>query len=179
VTNRIAGLSFVFMIAACSPGEQDKTLATADAPTGSPTASGKQSGDSSMHDTTAMTGMDHSNMPGMAGTAATPAADPMAGMDHSRMDMPARTGATTTQPRDAMAGMDHSQMTASGATAQPAGVDHSAMPGMASAASPADTKLQQIIARLLTDPVVIGRIQADSVLRNRWQDPAVRRLVGN
>jgi len=68
-----------------------------------------------------------------------------------------------------------------------AGMDHSNMPGMAgtgAAATPAPAAqdaispaMRALVTRLVQDPVVRERIQADSVLRNRWQDPDVRRIL--
>lgn len=52
------------------------------------------------------------------------------------------------------------------------------MPGMQAAPpNPTDQKLQRLIAQLVQDSVVRSRIQSDSVLRNRWQDPEVRRVL--
>ena len=41
----------------------------------------------------------------------------------------------------------------------------------------ATLKLQRLVARLVEDPVVRQRIQADSLLRNRWQDPQLREVI--
>lgn len=122
-----------------------------------------------------MAGMDHSNMPGMsggparkspAGQSAKPAA-PMSAMDHSQMNM---SGSTPSTPRrttttSAMEGMDHSTMSMSKTPTRPA-------------ADPAMQKLQQIVAQLVQDSVVQRRIREDSVLRNRWNDPALKRTIG-
>ncbi len=155
-----------------------------------------------------MAGMDHSSMPGMSGSPAPTAsggqpakpADPMAGMDHSNMPgmgaSPARksSGGRTATASVPMAGMDHSKMDMSGSTSTTprrtattpapamAGMDHSTMP-MSTArvqptADPAMQKLQQIVAQLVQDSVVQRRIREDSVLRNRWNDPALKRQIG-
>lgn len=52
------------------------------------------------------------------------------------------------------------------------------MAGM-QAATPdaAEQKLQRLVGVLVQDSVIRARIQADSVLRNRWQDPEVRRIL--
>ena len=155
---------------------------------------------------TGMAGMDHSTMaisPRQTGGASTrPATAPggMAGMDHSQMDMGARSapprGTGRSSPGRAsaatggMAGMDHSTMPMSPArpgarssTATPragamAGMDHSAMaPTQPPVPDAAEQKLQRLVGELVQDSVVRARIQADSVLRNRWQDPEVRRIL--
>ena len=86
-------------------------------------------------------------------------------MDHSTMPMgaarPAAGSSTATPRAGAMAGMDHSAM----APTQP------------SAPDAAEQKLQRLVGELVQDSVVRARIQADSVLRNRWQDPEVRRIL--
>lgn len=59
-----------------------------------------------------------------------------------------------------------------------AGMDHSKMAGMQPPApNAAEQKLQQLVGELVEDSVVRARIQADSILRNRWQDPEVRRIL--
>lgn len=145
----------------------------------------------------AMAGMDHSKMDmGTPSTASRSAAtgSAMAGMDHSTMAMPTPPSGST--PRRAtpagaggMAGMDHSTMQMG--TPRPAvrpssapragatqAMDHSTMPGMqATPPNPIDQKVQQLIAQLVQDSVVRSRIQSDTVLRNRWQDPDVRRIL--
>ena len=116
-----------------------------------------------------MAGMDHSKMPGMTGAPAAgrvnmaPArsGQNMVGMDHSRMNM------GTSTPQQTVPTTDHA--------------GHAAAPPVASTtpavttASAADQKLQKLIARLVEDLIVQQRIQADSVLRSRWQDSTVRR----
>lgn len=189
-----------FLLAACAGG--DDSLQADNTPTldtgtvwaaGNPADSG-------------MAGMDHSTMampPRQAGGGSTrPATAPggMAGMDHSQMAM----GAPSAQSRAAgsassrravptaggMAAMDHSTMPMGAArpaagvsTATPragamAGMDHSAMaPTRPPAPDAAEQKLQRLVGELVQDSVVRARIQADSVLRNRWQDPEVRRIL--
>lgn len=119
-------------------------------------------------------------------------------MDHSQMAMGASPARTRNAPAGArtsaataggMAGMDHStmQMGATRPTVRPSTapranaaqpMDHSTMPGMQAAApNPTDQKLQRLIAQLVQDSVVRSRIQSDSVLRNRWRDPEVRRIL--
>ena len=51
------------------------------------------------------------------------------------------------------------------------------MPAMPVAPDSATLKLQRLVARLVEDPVVRQRIQADSLLRSRWQDPEVREVI--
>jgi hypothetical protein len=51
------------------------------------------------------------------------------------------------------------------------------MAGMSGMGDSGSQKLQQLLARLVADPVVGQKIQRDSVLRNRWNDPEVRQLV--
>ena len=80
-----------------------------------------------------------------------------------------------------MAGMDHSRMAMGNTPPTTGAADHSAHTAAVpqtdgTGAAAADQKLQQIVQRLVQDSVVLRRIQADSVLRSRWQDPAVRRL---
>jgi hypothetical protein len=41
----------------------------------------------------------------------------------------------------------------------------------------ASEKLQRIVVALVRDPLVRQRIQVDTVLRNRWRDSAVRKIV--
>lgn len=45
-------------------------------------------------------------------------------------------------------------------------------------ADPVMEKLQMIVAQLVQDSVVQRRIREDSVLRNRWNDPAIKRTIG-
>ncbi len=111
-----------------------------------------------------MQGMDHSSMAGMQSSAGQRGT--MQGMNHGAMNMPGQ------QQAGQMAGMDHSGMSGmqpsrGGAAAQgsPLGADQGTR------------KVQQLVTELVEDPVVRQRIQADSVLRNRWQDPGVRRVL--
>ena len=79
-------------------------------------AAGERAGESSPPDAAAspaMSGMDHSSMPGMD-EQAPPRTDPHVGMDHSKMPGMSPSGAA----------MDHSSMP------NMAGMDHSKMPGM-------------------------------------------------
>ena len=132
-----------------------------------------------------MQGMDHSNMPGMQPSARQ--GGNMQGMDHSNMaGMQPSPGQGGT-----MQGMDHGAMNMPGQQqpGQMAAMDHSGMSGMqprqggaAAQGAPlgADQgtrKVQQLVTELVEDPVVRQRIQADSVLRNRWQNPGVRRVL--
>ncbi|MBA2556153.1 MAG: hypothetical protein H0V12_02215 [Chloroflexi bacterium] len=144
----------------------------------------------------AMAGMDHSRMGGMqhgqtqhAQTAQTP------GMDHSRMGG-MQHGQTqhgqTAQPRgmdhSSMPGIQHGTMNVRGGDgmrrdgAMP-GMDHSRMDGMEQrpAGVPWDDagmeKLLLLVAELVRDPAVQARIQADSVLRRRWEDEGLRRVL--
>lgn len=135
---------------------------------------------------TDMAGMDHSQMnmgtvaPRTTGRAQPPGGmQGMAGMDHGTMaPNPAR--GTSQQPtqarRSGMAGM-----AGMAGTGPMAGMDHSQMAGMQipsmSATQIADRKLQMIAAALLKDPDILRRVQADSVLRNRWSDPSVRTQI--
>lgn len=73
-------------------------------------------------------------------------------MDHGQMDMP-MAPSQTPMPMP----MPASHRSAAPAVVPPA--------------------MQQLLAQLVADPVVMQKIQRDSVLRNRWQDPDVRRLV--
>lgn len=81
----------------------------------------------------------------------------MQGMNHGAMNMPPQ------QQGGQMAGMDHTGM--------------SGIQGGALGADQGTRKVQQLVTELVEDPVVRQRIQADSVLRNRWQDPGVRRVL--
>ena len=78
-----------------------------------------------------------------------------------------------------MAGMDHGAQQP-GAPANAAG-SHAGMqmgrPAGAAASSPGDEKLLNLAAELLRDPQVQARVQADTALRRRWQDPEVRRVI--
>lgn len=57
-------------------------------------------------------------------------------------------------------------------------VDHTNMPGMTAAPlSAADRKLDELVARLLSDSVVRSRIQTDSALKRRWDEAARRTLL--
>lgn len=144
-----------------------------------------------------MAGMDHSRMD-MSGAARTPGAarpgsagQPMAGMDHAAMGHGAAPAAAArqrraAQPSNDMSAMDHSTMPMT-RTGQPAATAAAAaghemhqmpgMPGMAVAPDSGTLKLQRLVARLVEDPAVRQRIQADTVLRNRWRDPDVREVV--
>ena len=128
-----------------------------------------------------MAGMDHSTM-NMPSTPRSPrqatSAGGMAGMDHSAMNMPGtapmRAGTTSRPAADRnMAGMNHAAMQ------QPA-MDHSNMAMGAQQPAGLDSatvKLQLLVTALTQDPVVQQRIQADTVLRNRWRDPDVRQIL--
>lgn len=119
------------------------------------------------------------------------------GMDHSRMDHAeaSRQGSGATAdhaghgasaPREAAA--DHARHAAapahretepSRAVADPH-AGHLAPGGSAIASGDptADTeKLLTLVAELVQDSVVQRRIQEDPVLREKWQDPAVRRII--
>jgi uncharacterized protein involved in copper resistance len=105
--------------------------------------------DQTQHGQTAQTrGMDHSRMPGMR---------------HGAMNVPGGDG----MRRDgAMPGMDHSRIdrmeqSAAGVRSDDAGME----------------KLRLLVAELVRDPAVQARIQADSVLRRRWEDEGVRRVL--
>lgn len=143
---------------------------------------------------TDMAGMDHSQMnmgpaaPKTAGRSqATNAMQGMAGMDHGSMT-PNRAQSTSRRPAQAtpggmgaMTGMGG--MTGMTGMGSMAGMDHSQMSGMQmpamSANLMADRKLQMLAAALLKDPDIMRRVQADSVLRNRWSDPGVRTQISN
>ncbi|MDQ2666711.1 MAG: hypothetical protein M3Z05_11945 [Gemmatimonadota bacterium] len=53
----------------------------------------------------------------------------------------------------------------------------SGMSGTARMPDSASVKLQRLVAGLLEDPVVRQRIQSDSVLRDRWRDSGVRKIL--
>ena len=200
---RTTAMSLGFLLVACSPGgNQEREAAQADSTAADSTGGmagmdhsnmpGMSGADSSISAAGTMEGMDHANTPGMgSGASATRSA---AAMDHSNMPgmsgsgAAARSGSRAPAAASAIAGMDHSRMAnpapragASGRTAMDhaamPGMDHASMPGMATANNAADAKLVELISLLATDPVVLRRIQADSVLRNRWANPALRRLL--
>lgn len=139
-----------------------------------------------------MAGMDHSKMRSPARGAMGSRASGMAGMDHSQMNMPGTTGTSgAARPRGAgqpMPGMDHAAM-GHAATPTPRTVrrttvpapeaahDMHQMPSVPTAPDSATLKLQRLVARLVEDPAVRQRIQADTVLRNRWRDPDVREVI--
>lgn len=82
-----------------------------------------------------MEGMDHSKMPGMAAPA--PGSGSSARVDHSTMPGMGTAPASPDRPARSMAGMDHSNMPGMGASESPrrtanpmAGMDHANMPGM-------------------------------------------------
>lgn len=193
----------VLTFTACS-GNTDETETSAKA---GATAPAVARGDSAKNDSASgMAGMDHSKMPGMGGSGTQPDTGAMAGMDHSKMpgvsppvsrssattssidhaNMPGMTRRSTGAPASSgsMAGMDHGSMPGTNRSA-PAGqspipaMDHANTPGSSMTATSADDKIQEIVAQLTKDSVVLARIRADSVLRNRWQDPALRKLIGN
>lgn len=142
-------IGVVLILATCSDSDAPPSASAAKATAPASAA------DSSPPDTAnAMAGMDHSKMPGMEKTSAPVASSPMAGMDHSKMLM------NPTSPPSAPA-MDHAMM------------------GAVSAENAADRKLQQIVARLVQDSIVLKRIGADSVLRARWLDSAIKRIFLN
>lgn len=139
--------SAALVVTACSGDSEPDTKRPTARDTAAPAHDMSAMTDSSA-DTTAMAGMDHSQMPGMQSSAnsagmqggqtggsmagmdhsqmgktAAGRQQPMAGMDHSQMrNMPARG-------RQSMAGMDHSQMQNNAARGQQpmAGMDHSQM----------------------------------------------------
>lgn len=133
-----------------------------------------------------MKGMQHPGMPGMAPAQRDRgAAAPMAGMDHGAMPG-MRERAPTGAPRTT-AGMEHDMMQMPGAARRPAqrtaapmaGMQMPAapMPGMEMPADAGEQKLDRLIAALVRDSVVRRRIQADSVLRKRWDDAAALAIV--
>lgn len=134
--------------------------------------------------------MDHARMAG----GATAVGGAMRGMDHSGMRMGARASASREAGGAAMPGMDHSAMQGApktGSTTGMGAMDHAGMTGMqggmpgmqhgaaAMAGEDADAKLRALVAELVQDPAVRARIQADSVLRNRWNDARIRRILLN
>jgi hypothetical protein len=93
-------------------------------------------------------------------------------MDHGAQQAGAR-------PARPMAGMDHGAHQA-GAPANAAGGGHAGMQmgrPARTTAIPGDEKLLSLAAELLRDPQVQARVQADTALRRRWQDPDVRRVI--
>lgn len=168
------------------PGMDDSTMPGMDH--SGPARGGAQSAPSGG----SMAGMDHSNMPTPARGATGARASGMAGMDHSQMNMPGTTrpsgAARPARAGQAMAGMDHAAM-GHGATPAPrtarrttspspeAGHEMHQMPVTRSAPDSGTLKLQRLVARLVEDPAVRQRIQADTVLRNRWRDPDVREVI--
>ena len=172
--HRVISLGALFIFAACSGSEPPVVeRAAGGSSTAAPPAAAT---DSSARDTVnPMAGMDHSKMPGMGRSSTAPPSNPMPGMDHSKMPGMARGNAPT--PPAPMTGMDHSKMQMNPPTARPSpAMDHSTMGGTAGAENAADRKLQQIVARLVQDSVVLKRIEADSVLRARWLDPVIQRI---
>ncbi|CAN5682752.1 hypothetical protein BH23GEM8_BH23GEM8_02580 [soil metagenome] len=196
-------LAALLLIAGCSNpqppadetqrGETGPTApATATAVPDTSAANGHSAGDHGM------AGMDHGAAPaGAAGSTSMEGMDhgAMAGMDHSRMGG-MQHGQTqhgqTAQPRgmdhSSMPGIQHGTMNVPGGDgmrrdgAMP-GMDHSRMDGMEQrpAGVPWDDagmeKLLLLVAELVRDPAVQARIQADSVLRRRWEDEGLRRVL--
>lgn len=131
MNSKMKVLMVALILAACSRGAEEDTERTAARDTAVPEAHDMSAMTDSAADTTSMSGMDHSQMPGMQPTGgmtgmqrggqATGGA--MAGMDHSQMpNMPSRG-------RQAMAGMDHAQMQNAPARGQQPmpGMDHARM----------------------------------------------------
>ncbi len=204
MSTRAAVFTGLLVLAAGCSGGDDGNTSTANrsaAPTADTTAAARPP--ASPADSSAaglngsMAGMDHTGMAGKGAAGASVSTHPMAGMDHSQMAMPGRQSASAQRSSatpSSMAGMDHSQMAMPGrqaasaqrSSATPssmAGMDHSQMAmgttGDAGlpAESLADEKLKQIVAALMQDSMVARLVANDSVLRNRWQDAAVRRLL--
>ena len=136
-----------------------------------------------------MQGMDHSRMAMPSGGSGRPqGSTAMQGMDHSRMQMdtPQRRAS---QSDNSTAAMDHANMAAApGVTApvrpgnaRPARdadhAQHGAVSRVAVQVPEADAKLYRLAGRLVQDPLVQRQVQADSMLRNRWQDPGVRAIL--
>lgn len=163
-----------------APGAADRATPAA----GNPSAARRAANNSGMAGMAGMGAMDHSGMDMPAsgsqarrpsgGTAAT--AQGMAGMPGMKgMSAPSgRSAGTTSMPgMQGMQGMSGMQ--------GPAGMNHEgmSMPGSARMPPPDPSleKLQQMVQILTRDPLVRQRIQADTILRNRWADPDVRKIL--
>lgn len=141
-------------------------------------------------------GVDHSRMPGMqAVPSRRGGANVMAGMDHEASAAIGRgtpgTSRRATMDRAASGAvpMDHSNMPGMGGSPVPGSSRAGGVPGSGPLASPhgmpappiqdpGTAKLVQLVAKLVQDSVVRRRLQVDSVLRNRWNDPDVREALG-
>lgn len=116
-----------------------------------------------------MPGMNH---PKMSRNAPGTKQQPMAGMDHPAMNMhPATGGSMQMQHQMPMHEMRPGQAN------PPAGMQ---MPPPEQLAAPDDAameKLRAIVAELLRDPKILARIEADTALKRRWQDPRIQQYL--
>lgn len=127
----VKALALVLALSACSGGDESEPQQSAARDSAVPPAHDMSAMTDTAADTTAMSGMDHSNMPGMQSGQPMPdmqhggktTGGSMAGMDHSQMQSARGRG------EQAMAGMDHSQMRTTTPRGQQsmAGMDHSQM----------------------------------------------------
>ncbi len=191
------GVSLIAALAIVGCSDSDRADGDGRARIGATDTTASQFAETTPGDTAAMPAMDMAGMDhgGMSGQSEMPemdhgavpegqaTADGMEGMDHSQM--PGMSGTQRPAP-DGSSEMDHSQMSRMEDQAAPPenmqGMDHSGMAGMrheAAAASPLDgmDKLRMLVAELVKDPVVQQEIQSDSVLREQWTDPGVRRVI--
>jgi uncharacterized protein involved in copper resistance len=196
-------LAALLLIAGCSNPQPpaDETQRSETGPTAPATATAvpdTSAADAHSAGDHGMAGMNHGAAPaGPAGSTPMQGMDhgAMAGMDHSRMggmrhdQTPhGQTAQTRGMDHSSMPGMQHGAMNVPGGDgmrrdgAMP-GMDHSRMDGMEQSAAGVRwddagmEKLRLLVAELVRDPSVQARIQADSVLRRRWEDEGVRRVL--